>query len=468
MSEAVAMIGIPTEIDLKEIFFFFQKSESALNMSHCKVLSQQHKNKHNIEYCVVCSFETHQDAKQFVADLNGKVLNAQISSTATAQLFYLMDDEQSTAEQIENDSNCAFCFDSINTNSIDSNADKKKQKWLSSNKTVCFVLCGHFFHVCCLMRCEQNSCPICRHYLFPEDLSVCSDCGLCTKDLWVCLTCGHVGCGRNSNRCALKHYKATSHIWAKCLMSSHVWDYADDDYVYRILQMAENGKMVALSVQNHNDGIDGSAKQLPLELDILSSVKQEQFIYEYNFVINDRLRRLQKFHALKKEQMLKAKTQQIHKMDEKIKKLRHQIANKRKQIEKCQIPKNVKIESVQTLREQLKNEKNKNEKLKKMIHRALNEQKNFNQKKREFEQKLKRSLLTIERTLDLELNDLSNECRDYRAHIDTKRKMQKCASVSELNNAEIGFKQGKTKNNKKRKKGHSNKNNHKKSKKHRK
>merc|ERR1712228_511365 len=295
-----------------------------------------------------------------------------------------------------------------------------------------------------------------------SDATVCFVlCGLLTKDLWVCITCGNVGCGRNSNQCALKHYKTTHHIWSKCLMTSHVWDYADDDYVYRILQTAENGKMVSLETAN-NDGIDGSTKHLPLELDILSSCKQEKFIDEYNFVLNDRLKRLQRFHAVKKEQIEKRKMLQINKMDLKIKKLQNQIANKQKLIKNKTVP----SENINQLHKILENEQNKNQKLKTMIHRALNEQKNVNQQTKECEERMKCSLLTIERTLDLELNDLNNEWRDYRAHIDTKRKMEKCATLSELNDAQIKVKQGKTKNNKKRKKGHSNKKN-KKTKKHR-
>merc|ERR1712228_692539 len=168
------------------------------------------------------------------------------------------------------------------------------------------------------------------------------------------------------------------------------------------------GKMVSLETAN-NDGIDGSTKHLPLELDILSSCKQEKFIDEYNFVLNDRLKRLQRFHAVKKEQIEKRKMLQINKME---------IKNK-----------TVPSKNINQLHKILENEQNKNEKLKTMIHRALNEQKNVNQQTKECEERMKCSLLTIERTLDLELNDLNNEWRDYRAHIDTKRKMEKCATL---------------------------------------
>ena len=40
-NETVAMINIPTEIDLKEIFAFLQKSDSSLKMTHMKILNQE-------------------------------------------------------------------------------------------------------------------------------------------------------------------------------------------------------------------------------------------------------------------------------------------------------------------------------------------------------------------------------------------------------------------------------------------
>ena len=41
LNKTVAMINIPTEIDLKEIFAFLQKSDSSLNITHIKILNQE-------------------------------------------------------------------------------------------------------------------------------------------------------------------------------------------------------------------------------------------------------------------------------------------------------------------------------------------------------------------------------------------------------------------------------------------
>eukprot|EP01083_Nonionella_stella_P294514 1001152_1 len=61
-NKTVAMINIPTEIDLKEIFAFLQKSNSSLKMSHMKILNQENTDNNSDPsesyYCALCSFKT--------------------------------------------------------------------------------------------------------------------------------------------------------------------------------------------------------------------------------------------------------------------------------------------------------------------------------------------------------------------------------------------------------------------------
>ena len=63
LNKTVAMINIPTEIDLKEIFAFLQKSDSSLKITHIKILNQESQpNDISISdlpqsfYSVLCSF----------------------------------------------------------------------------------------------------------------------------------------------------------------------------------------------------------------------------------------------------------------------------------------------------------------------------------------------------------------------------------------------------------------------------
>lgn len=74
------------------------------------------------------------------------------------------------------------------------------------------ILCNHSFHFKCLQQWEDStqvlqnsgfikfinfSCPVCRFNQTPELIpdQTCSECGK-TTDLWMCLICGNIGCGR--------------------------------------------------------------------------------------------------------------------------------------------------------------------------------------------------------------------------------------------------------------------------------
>ncbi|EME45126.1 hypothetical protein DOTSEDRAFT_61709 [Dothistroma septosporum NZE10] len=115
------------------------------------------------------------------------------------------------------------------------------------------ILCQHVFHCACLEKWRGSGCPVCRYthspsYTFPyprpvdiaeeerEDAEpLCSTCAG-TDNLWVCLICGNVGCGRYDEAHAYAHYEATSHCYAMDVTTQHVWDYAGDGYVHRLIQ----------------------------------------------------------------------------------------------------------------------------------------------------------------------------------------------------------------------------------------
>jgi len=60
----------------------------------------------------------------------------------------------------------------------------------------------------------------------------CYDCGL-TETLWVCLTCGFLGCGRYSNKHSVQHFDETGHPYSLELATLRVWDYATGSFAHR-------------------------------------------------------------------------------------------------------------------------------------------------------------------------------------------------------------------------------------------
>lgn len=108
------------------------------------------------------------------------------------------------------------------------------------------ILCNHAFHANCLSKWGDSTCPVCRCAQTPEltESSVCMECEG-TEALWICLICGHVGCGRYQGGHAASHYRITNHTYALQLGTNRVWDYAGDNFVHRLLQSKTDGKLVA-------------------------------------------------------------------------------------------------------------------------------------------------------------------------------------------------------------------------------
>jgi BRCA1-associated protein len=126
------------------------------------------------------------------------------------------------------------------------------------------ILCQHVFHCACLEKWRGSGCPVCRYthspsFTFPyprpqdgtdgEREQVKTLCSVCATDanLWICLICGNIGCGRYDAAHAYAHYEATSHCYAMDISSQHVWDYAGDGYVHRLIQNKATTELSAKS-----------------------------------------------------------------------------------------------------------------------------------------------------------------------------------------------------------------------------
>ncbi|KAF3902641.1 hypothetical protein ABW20_dc0101289 [Dactylellina cionopaga] len=169
--------------------------------------------------------------------------------------------------------------------------------------------CQHVFHCACLSKWKDGSCPVCRYTsndrkslsgarrprrklkmvktedegTSDEDESdICFSCGA-VDNLWVCLICGHVGCGRYDEKHAYEHYEQTQHCFAMDIETQRVWDYASDQYVHRLVQNKSDGKLVEFPSGRQ----DGQTEELYDKLDnvgieytyLLTSQLDSQRIY---------------------------------------------------------------------------------------------------------------------------------------------------------------------------------------------
>ncbi|WFD33611.1 RING-type E3 ubiquitin transferase [Malassezia cuniculi] len=123
------------------------------------------------------------------------------------------------------------------------------------------ITCQHTFHCKCLQRWTDSRCPVCRYsrststYGLAERESSAyptstrrTHCGTCgsTENLWVCLICAAVGCGRYQGGHARQHSHESGHLYALEIETQRVWDYAGDGYVHRLIQSQTDGKLVEL------------------------------------------------------------------------------------------------------------------------------------------------------------------------------------------------------------------------------
>ncbi|CCW64197.1 unnamed protein product [Phytomonas sp. EM1] len=101
------------------------------------------------------------------------------------------------------------------------------QEELSPKQPRVITLCHHTFHTACY-ACVPSAfmeCPLCRFSLY--DLLNNARCEECRtyEDLWVCLICGHVGCGRGRHNHQQLHYDHTGHSCTWQSSTNRVWSH---------------------------------------------------------------------------------------------------------------------------------------------------------------------------------------------------------------------------------------------------
>lgn len=274
------------------------------------------------------------------------------------------------------------------------------------------ILCNHSFHGNCLSKWGDSSCPVCRYCQTPE-LTADNRCFQChsQENLWICLICGHIGCGRYIEGHAYKHFQETQHTYAMQLGNNRVWDYAGDNYVHRLVQNKTDGKLVELDERasmEHDEKIDSI--QLEYTYLLTSQLESQRAYFE------ERIARFEKDAHMQIEE-LKERTKQS--VDE-SKKLQEQLQASCQ--EKSTQEKKVQLLSskLSTVAKDLKDETEMNKCL-------LKNQQVWQNKVRDLE----RQLSEVQEIKTKEVAELQDQLRDIMFHLNAQEQLQQTTSASQ-------------------------------------
>ncbi|XP_052176452.1 BRAP2 RING ZnF UBP domain-containing protein 2 [Diospyros lotus] len=152
------------------------------------------------------------------------------------------------------------------------------------------TICNHSFHCSCISKWTDSSCPVCRYCQQQPEKSICFVCQT-SENLWICVICGFVGCGRYKEGHAIRHWKDTQHCYSLELETRRVWDYAGDNYVHRLIQSKTDGKLVELNhyCTDADDSCGNCCTTDPGYNEALLNSKVETIVNEYNDLLTSQL-----------------------------------------------------------------------------------------------------------------------------------------------------------------------------------
>lgn len=225
----MCLLAVPSTLNCHDILNFIAPCHAEIQ--HVRILRDGSPN----QFMVLLEFRSVESAQEFYQTYNGAPFNTlepdQLCHALWISEVEWGNDGMAPPNYTELPS-CPVCLERMDE-SVDG---------------VLTILCNHTFHAGCLVKWGDSTCPICRYVQTPEltESSVCMECqDGDTEGLWICLICGHVGCGRYKGGHANSHYRSTNHTYALQIGTNRVWDYAGDNFVHRLLQNKTDGKLVA-------------------------------------------------------------------------------------------------------------------------------------------------------------------------------------------------------------------------------
>lgn len=311
------------------------------------------------------------------------------------------------------------------------------------------VPCSHVFHCTCLQSWKGAGCPVCR-FTNPSEESdpsnpysqsfggsssnLCSVCD-CIDDLWICLICGYVGCGRYKGGHAKDHWKDTAHCFALELETQYVWDYAGDMWVHRLIRDKGDGKVVELPMRG-NDTANSEGE----EDDVVPRAKLQTIGMEYTHLITSQLESQRAYYEEMINKMA-VKASKFSAVAEKAAEQASEALEKSKHLE--QKLNTLSKETVPQLERDLERENGKakkGENLARSLGQALQEEKRINEGLMKRIEHLDGEAVTMRKQMEeqkTEIADLKEMNRDLTMFISGQEKLKEMEKEGKIEEGEL-------------------------------
>ncbi|ONM12972.1 zinc finger (ubiquitin-hydrolase) domain-containing protein [Zea mays] len=168
-------------------------------------------------------------------------------------------------------------------------ADLNGWRFSTSESEVCHVL--FIAAVQYTPSSELFAFQVCQFCQKQSENSTCSVCQT-TGNLWICVICGFVGCGRYQEGHAKQHWKDTQHCYSLDLETQRVWDYVGDSFVHRLNQSksdAKHAKFKSKSKYSGDECVNCSCNDDSDMGGAMFSSKAETIVDEYNRLLASQL-----------------------------------------------------------------------------------------------------------------------------------------------------------------------------------
>ncbi|KAF8517974.1 BRCA1-associated protein 2-domain-containing protein [Hysterangium stoloniferum] len=434
----LAVLAVPSHMTPSDFLTFV--APAAESMAHLRMIRDSLPNRS----MVVIKFRTTEDARDFAAEYNGKEFNAMEpeichvvnvlsveieANDATSLAISRLAIAQSSMHELPT---CPVCLERMD----------------ASVTGLVTVPCSHTFHCACLSKWGDSRCPVCRYSQTlltshptrrssvenrGPSLSVCFDCSS-TTNLWICLICGNVGCGRYGRAHAHAHYQLTTHLYSLELETQRVWDYAGDGYVHRLIQNKADGKLVELPSATMNINDSNGSRLGPGPTDTMNAEKMEAIGIEYSYLLKSTMDSQRNHYEEEKahvEQLLVSAREKITLLEKDL--------EARREAEREEDERRRKQEDV--LREEMTRERVKMDKkvdklteVAKTLEKELKEERAVSQGMWKNLQVMKEKATTAHQekaALETRMKDLEEQLRDVMIYLDVKNKVEQEGGLEE-------------------------------------